>query len=113
MEFDFDKIKNLYEQAKNFVEWIAEEIISKRNWLARLLLSDVALFVRFNPHHWPFQGLLLSLFPQLKQFGWYAPVFWSLIGVIFIIAVIVAARAKRKTAEQVDLQSPMSADCAR
>jgi hypothetical protein len=104
MEFDFDKSKNLYEQAKNFVEWIAEEIIRKRNWLARLLLSDVTLFVLFNPHHWPFEGLLLSSFPQLKLFGWYAPVFWSLIGVIFIIAVIVAARAKRKTAEQVELK---------
>jgi len=96
MEFDFDKSKNLYEQAKNFVEWIAEEIIRKRNWLARLLLSDVALFVLFNPHHWPFEGLLLSLFPKLKQFGRYVPVFWSLIGFIFIIAVIVAARVKRK-----------------
>src|SRR5262245_39042887 len=104
MEFDFDKSKNLYEQATNFVEWIAEEIIRKRNWLARLLLSDVALFVLFNPHHWPFEGLLLSPFPQLKLFGWYAPVFWSLIGVIFIIAVIVAARAKRKTAEHAELK---------
>lgn len=104
MAFDFDKSKNLYEQAKNFVEWIAEEIIRKKNWLARLLLSDVALFVLFNPHQWPFEGLLLSPFPQLKQFGWYTPVFWSLIAVIFVTAVIVAARAKRKTTEHVELK---------
>lgn len=66
-------------------------------------LLDVVLFLAFNPFEWPFTNLL-SLFPQLKQFGWYTPVFWSLIGVIFIIAVIVAARAKRKTAEHAELK---------
>ncbi len=104
MGFDLDKSKNLYEQAKNFVEWIAEEIIRKKNWLARVLLSGVALFILFNPHQWPFQGLLLPLFPQSKPPNWYTPAFWSLIAAIFIIAVIVAARAKREPAEHPELK---------
>src|SRR5262245_14477191 len=99
MPFDFDTPKTFFEKGARAVDWVAEEIVRQKNWRSLLVLIDVFLFLAFNPFEWPFPNLL-SLFPLLKQFGWYAPVFWSLIGVIFIIAVIVAARAKRKTAVQ-------------
>ena len=103
MPFDFDTPRTFFEKGARAVDWVAEEIIRQKNWRSLLVLIDVVLFLAFNPFEWPFPNLL-SLFPQLRQFGWYAPVFWSLIGVIFIIAVIVAARAKRKTAEHAELR---------
>ena len=103
MPFDFDTPRTFFEKGARAVDWVAEEIIRQKNWRSLLVLIDVVLFLAFNPFEWPFPNLL-SLFPKLRQFGWYAPVFWSLIGVIFIIAVIVAARAKRKTAEHAELR---------
>src|SRR5262245_8751913 len=103
MPFDFDTPKTFFEKGARAVDWVAEEIVRQKNWRSLLVLIDVFLFLAFNPFEWPFPNML-SLFPRLKQFGWYAPVFWSLIGVIFVIAVIVAARAKRKTAVQSELK---------
>lgn len=103
MPFDFDTPKTFFEKGAKAVDWVAEEIIRQKNWRSLLVLIDVVLFLALNPFEWPFPNLL-SLFPQLKQFGWYAPVFWLLIGVIFIIAVIVAARAQRKAAERPELK---------
>jgi len=103
MPFDFDTPKTFFEKGAKAVDWIAEEIIRQKNWRSLLVLIDVVLFLAFNPFEWPFPNLL-SLFPQLRQLGWYAAAFWSLIGVIFIIAVIVAARAKRKPAEHAELK---------
>ncbi|HKQ80396.1 MAG TPA: ATP-binding protein [Blastocatellia bacterium] len=99
MPFDFDTPKTFFEKATKAVDWIVEEIVRQRNWRSLLVLLDVILFLAFNPVKWPFPNLL-SFFPRLAQFGWYSPVFWSLIGVIFVIAVIVAARAKRKPGER-------------
>jgi tetratricopeptide (TPR) repeat protein len=103
MPFDFDTPKTFFEKCAKAVDWVAEEIIRQKNWRSLLVLIDVALFLAFNPFEWPFANLL-SLFPQLRQFGWYAPAFWSLTCVIFAIAVIVAARAKRKAAEHAELK---------
>ncbi len=91
--------QNLYDKATKAVEWIVEEVIRRRNWLALLLLVDVIVFVALNPLQWPFANLL-AVFPPLKEFEWYTPIFWSTIIVIFLLAVVVAARAKKKKTEQ-------------
>ncbi|HKE04369.1 MAG TPA: tetratricopeptide repeat protein [Blastocatellia bacterium] len=103
MPFDFDTPKTFFEKTTKAIDWIVEEIVRQKNWRSLLALLDVILFIAFNPFQWPFPNLL-SLSPQLEKSSWYAPVFWSLIGVIFVIAVIVAARAKRKPAERPDLK---------
>src|SRR5262245_46005166 len=103
MPFDFDTPKTFFEKGSRAVDWVADEVIRQRNWRSLLVLIDVVLFLAFNPFEWPFPNLL-SFFPQLKQFGWYAPAFWSLTGVIFVIAVILAARAKRKTSDRAELK---------
>ncbi len=102
MAFDFGPISNLFEKANKAVEWIVEEIIRKKNWLALLLLLDVVLFALFNPFQWPFRNLV-DLFPQIK-FPWYTQIFCSVIALIFILAVIVAARRKRPVAEKPPLK---------
>ena len=74
MPFDFDTPRTFFEKGARAVDWVAEEIIRQKNWRSLLVLIDVVLFLAFNPFEWPFPNLL-SLFPQLRQFDWYAPVF--------------------------------------
>ncbi len=97
MAFDLEKIRDLFKKATEFIEWIAE-LIRKKNWVALLLLLAVVLFGLFNPHEWPFHGLLTQ-FVQPKFGGWYAKAFWVLVGLLVLSAVIIAARAKRPLPE--------------
>ncbi len=110
MPFNFDAPKTFFKKCARAVDWIVEEIIRQKDWrslislinssslAASLLALDFVLFIAFSPVKSPFPSML-SLFPQLKQFGWYPPVFWSLIVLIFIIAVIVVAPAESETTE--------------
>jgi tetratricopeptide (TPR) repeat protein len=103
MTFDFDTPKTFIEKANKAIDLIVEDIFRQRNWRSLLVLIDVILFLTLNPFQWPFPNLLTP-FPQLLSFGWYRPAFWSLIAVIFVIAVIVAARAKRISIESFDVK---------
>jgi tetratricopeptide (TPR) repeat protein len=103
MAFDFDTPKTFIDKANKAVDWIAEDIFRQKNWRSLLILIDVVLFLAFNPFQWPFPNLLTP-FRQLLSFGWYQPVFWSLITVIFASAVVVAARTKRKPPESADVK---------
>src|SRR5262249_11000614 len=103
MPFDFDTLKTFFEKTTKAIDWIVEEIVRQKNCRSLLALLDVILFIAFNPFQWPFPNLL-SLSPQLEKSSWYAPVFWSLIGVIFVIAVIVAARARIKPFEPAEFK---------
>jgi tetratricopeptide (TPR) repeat protein len=103
MPFDIDTTKIFFEKTTQAVDWVVEEIIRQRNWRSILALLDVALFLAFNPFQWPFPNLF-SLFPQLEQFRWYKPLFWTLLVAIFVAAVSVAVRVKPRTAERVDLK---------
>src|SRR5262249_361657 len=98
MPFDLDTLKTFIEKANKAIDWIVEEIFRQKNWRSLLVLIDVVLFLALNPFQQPFPNLLKP-FPQLLSYGWYRPAFWSLITVIFISAVIVAARSKRKSTE--------------
>ncbi len=100
MPLDFDTLKTLNDKVNRAIDWIVEEIFRQKNWRSLLVLIDVVLFLAFNPYNWPFQNLITP-FPQLLLFGWYNPAFWSLITIIFVSAVIVAARTKRKSTEPV------------
>jgi tetratricopeptide (TPR) repeat protein len=57
-------------------------------------LTPIIIFEVFNPHEWPLPNLV-SIFPQLKYFGWYEPVFWSIIGASIIEAIRGGMRAAR------------------
>ena len=103
MPFDIDTTKIFFEKTTQAVDWVVEEIIRQRNWRSILALLDVALFLAFNPFQWPFPNLF-SLFPQLEQFRWYKPLFWTLLVAIFVAAVSVAVRVRPRTAERVDLK---------
>ena len=91
MPFDFDTLKTFIDKANKAIDWIAEEVFRQKNWRSLLVLIEVVLFLALNPFQWPFPNLLTP-FSQWLSFGWYRPAFWSLITVIFISAVIVAAR---------------------
>src|SRR5262249_25044951 len=86
------------EKANKAIDWIVEEIFRQKNWRSLLVLIDVVLFLALNPFQWPFPNLLTP-FPQLLSYGWYRPAFWSLVSLIFMGAVIAAAKAKRKPTE--------------
>jgi tetratricopeptide (TPR) repeat protein len=103
MPFDFDTLHTFIEKANKAIDWIVEEIFRQKNWRSLLVLIDVVLFLALNPFQWPFPNLLTP-FPQLLSYGWYRPAFWSLVSLIFISAVIVAARAKRKPTETGELK---------
>jgi conflict system STAND superfamily ATPase len=98
MPFDFDTLHTFIEKTNKAIDWIVEEIFRQKNWRSLLVLIDVVLFLAFNPFQWPFPNLLTP-FPQLLSYHWYWHAFWSLISLIFIGAVIAAARTKRKPTE--------------
>src|SRR5262245_21521998 len=98
MAIDFETPRTVTEKANKAVDWIVEEVIRQKNWRSLLVLIDVILFLALNPYQQPFPNLLKP-FPRLLSYGWYQPTFWSLITVIFVSAVIVAARTKRKPTE--------------
>src|SRR5262245_5636782 len=104
MPFDFDTPSTFIEKANKAIDWIVEEIFRQKNWRSLLVLIDVVLYLSFTPHQWPFHGLLLFFLPNLEKRTWYTPVFWTLIAAIFIGAVIVAARTKRKPTEAPDVK---------
>src|SRR5262245_4075303 len=103
MPLDFETPKTLFEKTTKAIDWTVEEIIRQKNWRSLLALLDVILFLAFNPFRWPFPNLL-SLYPWLENFTWYAPVFWSLIVVIFVLAVIFAPRDSPAPAARSELK---------
>jgi hypothetical protein len=103
MPFDFDTLHTFIVKTNKAIDWIVEEIFRQKNWRSLLVLLDVVLFLAFNPFQWPFPNLL-TLFPQVLSYDWYQPAFWSIVSVIFIGAVIAAARLKRKPTETGDLE---------
>ena len=79
-------IKTSTEKAVSFVEWLVV-ILRGTNWVKKLLLLDVVLFVIFNPISFP--GILKSITQQQLP-NHYRLFFWLAIGLVFIAAVIVA-----------------------
>jgi len=112
MPFNFETTKTLYDKARDCYDkalgWAAEVMTRYKNWRSLLITIDFViylaiLFLFLNPLEWPLPTLP-SIIPRLKQSGWYAPAFWSLFGVISVIGVIKAARARIKPVEPAELK---------
>lgn len=86
-----DTIKESTDKAVRFVEWIGEVWRSK-NWVRKLLLLDVVLFLAVNPFSLP--EILERLPWPLALPAWYPLVFWSMVGLIFMTALVVAVRTR-------------------
>lgn len=88
-----EDLKTSTEKAENFVEWLAE-IVFRKKWLTILLLIDVVLLTIFNRPALKTVLHLLSVKPQLPN--WYGLVHGLVVVGVFIAALIVAVRTKRR-----------------
>ncbi len=84
----FEQIKKRTEEAVSFIEWLAD-VLRGKNWVKKLLLIDVLLFAIFNPLFFP---SILELFTKEQPPPQYPLVFWLVIGLVFVAALIVALR---------------------
>jgi len=84
-----DPVRKTTEEITNFVQWLAE-LIRSRNWFILLLLIEAVLILFFTP------GGVVPKF--LKEFfsltlpDNYPTFFWLTVGLIFVVALIVAVR---------------------
>ncbi|MBD2072119.1 hypothetical protein H6F93_32130 [Leptolyngbya sp. FACHB-671] len=84
-----DAIKETTEKLATFVQWIAQ-LIQSRNWFTILLLLDVVLLFAANPG--VAGKLLTTFFPQQTLPEQYPGLFWLTLGLIFVVALVVAVR---------------------
>ena len=83
-------IKERVEANESFVNWLVETWRSK-NWVRALLLVDFLIFVFLNP----FVLNTAAQYTRIPAPSWYnTPVWGTLVGLIFIIAFVVALRTK-------------------
>src|SRR2546423_4934264 len=95
MAFDWEDLKRRYDLVIRFVEWFAEDVVHKKNWIALLILFAVVVFVAFNPLQWPFKNLL-AFFPRLQASTWYLPGFCLILGAIAMLAILNAVRTRKR-----------------
>ena len=91
-----DSIKDKTETVVNTVEWFAQ-ILRGGTWVTKLLVLDVLLFFFLDPAS-P-SSLLQYLPPQLGVPDWYPRVLRPVMGLIFLLAIIVAYRTIPSKAE--------------
>jgi YD repeat-containing protein len=89
-----EAIRELTEKMSAAVTWLAE-VLQGRDWLTKLVLIDVVIFLFFNPDVYPliptlYQSLRGRPLPTLYPLG-----FWTIFGSIAIAAFVVALRTKR------------------
>ncbi|MBD1997935.1 tetratricopeptide repeat protein [Leptolyngbya sp. FACHB-541] len=84
-----DAIKETTEKLAAFVQWIAQ-LIQSRSWFTILLLLDVVLLFAANPG--VATKLLTTFFPQQTLPEQYPGLFWLTLGLIFVVALVVAVR---------------------
>ena len=89
-----ETVRDLTEKTSAVVTWLAE-VLRGRDWLTRLVLVDVVIFLFFNPDVSPimptlYQSLRGQPLPTVYPLG-----FWALFGSIVIAAFVVALRTKR------------------
>jgi transposase-like protein len=100
----FNLVKKRYEDLKNAIEW-AVEIWRSNNWVNRLVLLDVLLFIGFNPY----VKVVLILVPAPFIPKHYDLYFWVIIVLIFIVALAIGIRAKTSESvlPELDKRSPI------
>ncbi|HWY22199.1 MAG TPA: ATP-binding protein [Candidatus Acidoferrum sp.] len=97
MSSRYSDIKKTVEGEQQFVQWFAEEVLLGKNWVKKLLFIDTIVFLVFNPSYFP---KVLHFFGLQSLPHWYPIVFWFLVGLIFLAAIIVAVHAHSRTQEQ-------------
>ena len=99
-----ESIKKRVEDLAGIVDWVAE-IWHGKNWVRRLLLLDVLLFIAFNPYF----PSVLKLIPDSFIPNRYGLYFWAVVGLFFVIALIIGIRAKavRPAPPPPDKRSPI------
>ncbi|MGH9956018.1 MAG: AAA family ATPase [Pyrinomonadaceae bacterium] len=89
-------IKSQTEKAERFFKWLAE-VWRGKNWLTIFSLLVVVFGLIFNPATIP--KILSSFTPDLTLPPWYTSVFWGVISLLFIAALVVAVRSKARELE--------------
>ena len=87
-----ETVKKQFDNLTGIVEW-ATEIWYSRNWVKRLILIDIVLFLAFNPYYKTVLKFIETYFPLPKHYDLY---FWLVIAAIFIAALVVGIRARAK-----------------
>ena len=99
-----ESIKKRVEDLTGIVDWVAE-IWHSKNWVRRLLLLDVLLFITFNPYF----PTVLKLIHDSFIPDHYNLYFWAVFGLFFVVALIIGIRAKsvRPAPPPPDKRSPI------
>src|SRR5262249_41228530 len=99
-----ESIKKWVQDLTGIVDWAAE-IWHSKNWVRKLVLVDVLVFLAFNPY---FQTLLRFL-PGSFIPPHYELYFWLVIGFFFAIALVIGIRAKsvQIALPELDKRSPI------
>src|SRR5215475_11055770 len=99
-----ESIKKRVDVLTEIVDLVAE-IWHSKNWVRRLLLLDVLLFVAFNPYF----PTVLKLIPDSFIPDRYNLYFWAVVGLLFVIALVIGIRAKsvRPAPPPLDKRSPI------
>src|SRR5882724_4217110 len=99
-----ESIKRRVEDLIGIVDWVAE-IWHSKNWVRKLVLVDVLLFIAFNPSFPTVLRILPGSFIPLH----YELYFWAVIGLFFVIALVIGIRAKsaQSALPELDKRSPI------
>ena len=84
-----DAIKKQVEELSGLVDLVAE-IWHGKNWVRRLLLLDILLFLAFNPYF----KTVLRFIPESWLPRRYELYFWLVIGAVFLLALVIGIRAR-------------------
>src|SRR5882724_4110413 len=99
-----ESIKRRVEDLIGIVDWVAG-IWHSKNWVRKLVLVDVLLFIAFNPSFPTVLRILPGSFIPLH----YELYFWAVIGLFFVIALVIGIRAKsaQSALPELDKRSPI------
>jgi len=85
-----DSLKEATEKLVGFFQWLAE-LVAARNWLALLLVADLGLILALSPKSGFVLKFLIDML-SLKLPNWYGSVFWFVVGLVFVAALVVAVK---------------------
>ena len=89
-----ETIKKQFDSLNGIVEW-AVEIWYSRNWVKRLILLDVILFLAFNPYF----KTVLRFLPATWIPKYYDLYFWLMLVGVFVAALVTGIRARAEKKE--------------
>jgi tetratricopeptide (TPR) repeat protein len=84
-----ESIKKRFDDLTELIEWVAD-IWRSKNWVRRLVLLDILIFIALNPYF----PTALRLIPTSWMPGRYDAYFWAAIAGVFIIALAITIISK-------------------